>query len=277
MNLYPWKSVKKGEKSHRVAVIQYLLRAHGHTVTVDRDFGSKTDKAVREFQTTGGLASDGVVGPATWSKLVITVKSGSTGDAVKAVQSLGLLGQPGDDPLVVDGKYGPITKQYVGTFQGGWGLAVDGVVGKQTWSFLVRRDDAWPLVQVGATEDTNWRVLAVQYLLRASGATIVADGNFGSLSGEAMKKFQLSIRADDISTTCGQLDWPKLIKTVRRGDTGDAVRALQALLDPGMSQDGVFGPATEAAVRGYQNTFVPPADGVVGPKTWHALTVPMFD
>ena len=33
----------------------------------------------------------------------------------------------------------------------------------------------------------------------------------------------------------------------------------------------------DAAVRGLQGVFLPPADGIVGPDTWHALVVPLFD
>ncbi len=276
MNLYPWTTVSDGETSDRVAVIQYLLRAHGHAVAVDRDFGPATDAAVRAFQTAEGLVPDGVVGPSTWPKLVITVSLGSTGDAVSAVQSLGLLRFPGDDPLLVDGDFGPVTRGRVLSFQSDWGLTQDGVVGRQSWSFLTRGQGAWPLVKVGATQATNWRVLTVQHLLRAHGATISADGVFGPLSGEAMRQFQLDHRTDEISTTCGQRDWPYLIITVGPGDNGEAVRAAQCLLQD-VTVDGAFGPATETAVRAVQDVFLPPSDGVAGPQTWQALVVPKFD
>lgn len=76
-----------------------------------------------------------------------------------------------------------------------------------------------------------------------------------------------------MSTTTGQLDWPALIVTVRRGDSGPAVAAAQSLL-PDLAEDGDFGPRTEAAVRDYQQVFAPPDDGVVGPVTWHSLVLP---
>ena len=57
--------------------------------------------------------------------------------------------------------------------------------------------------------------------------------------------------------------------TLRRGARGELVKQLQRKLrvDP----DGIFGPATEAALRQFQrdNALVP--DGIVGPRTWATL------
>lgn len=63
--------------------------------------------------------------------------------------------------------------------------------------------------------------------------------------------------------------------TVRRGDSGDAVRRVQVTLAglgyrPGAA-DGVFGSGTEDAVRTYQSAIGTGVDGVVGPRTWGAL------
>ena len=275
MNVSPWSTVSSGQTSDRVASIQHLLRHHGHPVTVDGVFGPATEVAVRAVQAAAGLAADGVVGPLTWPVLVVQVGLGDTGEAVRAVQRLGLPRFPGDEPLVVDGVFGPATEEKIRAVQNNWGLTEDGIVGRQTWSFLMRVPRAWPLVSVGATQETNGRVRTVQHLLRAHGATIVADGSYGPLSGEAMRQFQLARRALYISTTCGQLDWPELIVTVGPGDTGEAVRAAQWLL--GVAVDGNYGAATEAAVRAFQGVFLPPDDGVVGPDTWWALAVPKFD
>jgi peptidoglycan hydrolase-like protein with peptidoglycan-binding domain len=62
--------------------------------------------------------------------------------------------------------------------------------------------------------------------------------------------------------------------TISLGATGDAVRRLQRALRRtpmwGFVVDGVFGPATEAAVKEFQQGSLV-ADGVVGPLTWAAL------
>jgi N-acetyl-anhydromuramyl-L-alanine amidase AmpD len=58
---------------------------------------------------------------------------------------------------------------------------------------------------------------------------------------------------------------------LRKGDQGNSVRELQRLL--GITQDGAFGPATETAVKAFQDAHGLAADGRVGPKTWAALGV----
>lgn len=284
MNVEPWSTVGPGSSAAIVPGIQYLLRAHGHAVAVDGVYGPATAAAVTAFQTAQGVPADGIVGPVTWPRLVIAVHQGSSGDAVRAVQQFGLQRSPGEDPLVVDGSFGPLTKERVEFFQESWGLALDGVAGRETWSFFstfVPGERPWPLVKQGSTQATNWRVLAAQHLLRARGATIAADGAFGPLSGQAAREFQQTLRAVEISTTLGQLDWPSLVMTVALGDgpegpEGEAVRAVQTLL-AGLTVDGDFGPLTDAAVREFQQLFSPPADGIVGAQTWHTLTLRLFD
>lgn len=63
--------------------------------------------------------------------------------------------------------------------------------------------------------------------------------------------------------------------TLRRGDSGRLVEEIQQRLNRyGFSAgavDGVFGPATEAAVEKYQGAIGSAVDGIVGPKTWAAL------
>ncbi|WP_418275220.1 peptidoglycan-binding domain-containing protein [Isoptericola jiangsuensis] len=278
MNVEPWSTVGTGDEGPAVAGLQHLLRRHGHTVSVDGVFGPQTRAAVRTWQESNGLDVDGVVGPRTWPGVVVPARQGDTGEAVRAVQQFGLVRSPGDPELVVDGHFGARTAQRVRFFQESWGLTIDGVAGRETWSFLstlVPGPRPWPLVKVGSRQEDNWRVRPAQHLLRAHGADIVVDGVFGPASGEAVRLFQQGLRARFVSTTVGQLDWPELIVTVRRGDDGQAVRAVQVLL--GVTVDGVFGPATESAVRGFQSTFAPPSDGVVGPITWFTLTQRLFD
>lgn len=269
-----WRIVKQGDTGQDVRVVQFLLRAHGSAIAADGDFAPQTVAAVKAFQNQKGLPADGEVGPMTWPKLVVQVGPGSTGEAVKAVQTQGLTIIPESPPLVVDGDFGPETQSRVMMHQEGWGLTpVDADVDVETWFYLLAKGpDLWPLVKPGASSETNFRVRAVQHLLRASGSGITADGQYGPQTTTAVTQFQSShgVPADGI---VGSQTWPKLITQVGPGDTGEAVKAVQSLFHD-LTVDGDFGPQTEKRVRDLQDVFIPPADGIVGPKTWHLIVVP---
>ena len=63
--------LKKGSNGEPVRALQGILNALGFECgSIDGDFGSKTDSAVRAFQKAKGLAVDGSVGSATWTELL---------------------------------------------------------------------------------------------------------------------------------------------------------------------------------------------------------------
>jgi len=129
----------------------------------------------------------------------------------------------------------------------------------------------WPLVQRG---DSGRNVVTVQYLLRHRGQSLSVDGAFGSGTEQAVKNFQ-SGRGLTVDGVVGASTWEALIATVRRGDSNNAVRAVQDQLANrygyGISVDGVFGSGTESAVVSFQKSKGLMADGVVGSATWNAL------
>ena len=141
--LSPWPVVQNGSQGHPIRTLQFLLRAHGHNLTVDGMFGPATEAAVKAFQTSKGMAADGIMSPQTWSTLIIQVKKGSSGDAVRGVQEEFQFraGEPGKG-LKVDGIFGPQTDSTVRGFQHALSLdvpsvVVDGIVGPLTWQALV--------------------------------------------------------------------------------------------------------------------------------------------
>jgi peptidoglycan hydrolase-like protein with peptidoglycan-binding domain len=145
--LQPWPVLKQGANSGwpRVTVrsLQYLLVAHGAKLPVDGVFGHQTKLAVVAFQRARHLTANGVVGAATWRALLVTLRPGSTGPAVRAVQDQANFrnGRNGHS-LDVDGRYGAKTAAWVRAFQHALaqeipGFPVDGIVGARTWQALV--------------------------------------------------------------------------------------------------------------------------------------------
>src|SRR5215213_7130954 len=139
--ILPWPLVKRGDNVFPVRPLQQLLRARGQAVGVDGSFGPQTEAAVKAFQASKGLAADGIVGPQTWPKLVVQVKRGSTGDAVRGVQEViqfhDLSGGDEGPGVAVDGIFGPRTDHFIRGFQTAVGTASDGIVGPITWRALV--------------------------------------------------------------------------------------------------------------------------------------------
>lgn len=131
-----WPLVRSGNRSPNVYAVQSLLRQRGFPVVVDSIFGSATAGAVRQFQEAQGLSADGIVGPLTWSRLIIEVKRGDFDNgASAAVQNL-LVKQHGYN-LAIDGDFGPATAAAIIDFQTKQGLSATGIVDEATWSALV--------------------------------------------------------------------------------------------------------------------------------------------
>lgn len=71
------QTLRNGAKGKTVTALQTLLVGYGYKMEsngtyygVDGSFGNATANAVRAFQHANGLDADGVVGPATWGKLL---------------------------------------------------------------------------------------------------------------------------------------------------------------------------------------------------------------
>ena len=137
-----------------VVTLQRRLKALGYlTSSVDGYFGTKTYRAVCNFQSRNGLSITGIADPTTQQVLYSAgakAASGSTsssatgyrllywgckGDAVKRLQSA-LLAAGYSQVKVADGIYGQWTYDGVRAFQKDRGLAVDGIAGKNTQNAL---------------------------------------------------------------------------------------------------------------------------------------------
>ena len=128
-----WTTVRRGATGFRTTAIQHLLRQRGYSLTVDGSFGAITESRVVSFQRSRSLVADGIVGPRTWTALVVTVQRGSQGQAVVAAQKL--LTHRGHS-LTADGVFGSMTATKAQAFQQSRGLTADGIIGPRTWAAL---------------------------------------------------------------------------------------------------------------------------------------------
>ena len=168
---YPGYPLQNGSSGNYVTVIQVMLNRISRNYPdiprispVDGIFGPQTEESIKRFQRIFNLTPDGIVGQATWYKLVflyvgvtrlselvsegqpytqiqgpasgVTLREGSTGIAVSALQYfISIIAQfnsqvPG---LVIDGIFGPKTAAAVNAVQSWLGLPVTGVVNRATW------------------------------------------------------------------------------------------------------------------------------------------------
>ncbi|MFF8413752.1 MULTISPECIES: peptidoglycan-binding protein [Streptomyces] len=128
----------------------------------------------------------------------------------------------------------------------------------------------WSTIAPGAAGST---VKAVQHLMTQRGTALVADGDYGAVSVDAVKQFQ-SARGLVADGVVGPETWPRLVYALQQGNSGSHVRGLQELLNKhsaGLAIDGSFGAVTVNAVRAYQSVNRLTVDGLAGSVTWAAL------
>jgi hypothetical protein len=126
------------------------------------------------------------------------------------------------------------------------------------------------IIELSRGEESPF-VQILQHLLRARGSGLKVDGVFGVVTEEAVRRFQ-GTQGIVIDGVVGPVTWSRLFITVRRGNTGEAVKGVQVRMnlrqaDP-IPVDGDFGPLTEQAVREFQQSQALEVDGIVGPITW---------
>lgn len=170
-NSYPGIPLRLGSSGEYVTILQVMLNRIGQDYPAipripspDGIFGSRTEAAVQKFQEIFGLASDGIVGKATWYKLVALyvgvtdlselvsegqrfyqinpptqvrpLQEGDRGIEVSGLQYfLSIINQVNSSfpRLVIDGDFGPATRSAVITAQRYFGLPQTGQVDLITW------------------------------------------------------------------------------------------------------------------------------------------------
>ena len=123
-----------GSEGPLVEVIQRLLTHRQIPVEPTAFFDEATEDAVTQFEESVGIPPDGLVGRVTWQQLVVPLRRGQTGEAVRAFQLL--LVENGFD-TDVDGNYSLAVQQQVIDLQRDNDLGVDGIGDVDTWRVLL--------------------------------------------------------------------------------------------------------------------------------------------
>jgi len=136
--------LRQGLHGADVRELQNALKNLGFPVgSVDGRFGSRTDSAVRAFQSSVGIPADGLVGRATKAAIRGTQRDdadpevlsiGARGSGVRILQKA--LADKGYEVGPADGIFGPMTLTAVLSYQRYEKLWVDGLVGPRTKSSL---------------------------------------------------------------------------------------------------------------------------------------------
>ncbi len=227
---YPGSPMRLGSVSQNVAMFQAMLNrisqnypAIPKIFPVTGIFGQDTQDAVRTFQSIFDLSPDGVVGKATWYKMVylyagilqlaelvsqgqmfVTVqfqysgslREGDSGPEVGILQyMLALLAQFDNtlSPLEVDGEFGPATTHAVRTYQQLVGLTPDGVVDEATWNsiyshfaqadYFLRRDT----VRAQSLGENAIPVLAGRFEVAPNGIDFSKTPRVGQYPGQPLR------------------------------------------------------------------------------------------
>ena len=133
-NVVPFNLVLvSGDSGEKVTALQYLLNQAGVSVAVSGKYDSATVSAVKKYQSSKKLDSDGEAGPKTFEALLATVTSGASGQAVNAAKTLlSLVGYP----VAAGTKLSGATVNSVKAFRTDHGLSSSSNVDKNTWKKL---------------------------------------------------------------------------------------------------------------------------------------------
>ena len=328
---YPGSPIRQGDSGTAVFTLQRQLNRITKDypflglLTVDGVFGAKMAATVRAFQKQFNLTADGVVGRQAWYKIsyiYVSVKdlaeltsegevssgtlsdgtwggtvlrTGSTGSAVEQLQFwLNTLAQYESSipSLTVDGVYGTGTANTVRAFQRKYGLTVDGVVGRTTWTEVydqfrsIQSDNGTPNAYPGTAlreGSSGQNVRLVQFWLKiartvyTSLANVTVDGKFGSATAAAVRRFQryFGLTADGV---VGRTTWQKLYEVYNDIANRLLSSSLRPGEYPGVLRTGSFGTAVRELqfylylMSAYESSIPPVSiDGKFGADTERAV------
>ncbi len=267
---YPGRPLARGSVGEDVRSVQRVLNRIGMNFpaippirNTNGIFDLPTEQAVRAFQNAFNIAVDGVVGPVTWYKLK-SVWAGVRGLSELSSQGLAISDVARIYPSQLrygDSGIGVETIQYYLGFLG---------------FFLPQL----PAIGVTGSFDDTTRD-AVYAFQRYAGLPV--DGIVGNDTWNALQNAYDRLLTDLPDPYRERLAEIYPGRFLVRGDTGENVVRLQRALQymaqvygdmPTVEADGIFGPATQAAVMAAQRRLGFDVTGAVGPILWRSLIWP---
>lgn len=205
---------------------QQRMQERGWNITDDGIYGSQSAQIARQFQQEKGLGVDGIVGPDTWAATFDTTSVGATKNVTNSPSS----GSPSLDRLLkyepevplkydeqvkqwqqrmsdrgsnitVDGLYGSQSAQIARQFQQEKGLAVDGIVGPDTWAATFDTNNATGSIPAPPNTSTPLSDPA-QKLLDVARSYIGVREQGGNNRGRQVEEFQRVIGGAEKEPWC---------------------------------------------------------------------------
>ena len=267
---YPGRPLRRGSVGEDVRTVQRVLNRIGMNFpaippirNTNGIFDLPTEQAVRAFQNAFNIAVDGVVGPVTWYKLK-SVWAGVRGLSELSAQGLTL---------------SDVARAYPSQLRyGDSGIGVETI--QYYLGFLGFFLPQLPAIGVTGSFDDTTRD-AVYAFQRYAGLPV--DGIVGNDTWNALQNAYDRLLTDLPDPYRERLAEIYPGRFLVRGDTGENVARLQRALQymaqvygdmPTVEADGIFGPATQAAVMAAQRRLGFDVTGAVGPILWRSLIWP---
>ncbi|MEG0744421.1 MAG: peptidoglycan-binding protein [Erysipelotrichaceae bacterium] len=258
---FPGFNLRLGVKNDAVAMIQNQLNRISVNYPnippiypVDGIFGATTEKSVKVFQKQFNLTSDGIIGKGTWYKISYIFV---------AVKKLAELTSEGNQ------------QKPSGVFPGILRQGSKGVAVQELQFYLLKLSDFTPHVSPVKVDSNFGRGTYASVIEFQRLARITPDGIVGKQTWDILYKAYLdtlSVASPIIPPVPPYPGTPLKI-----GSRGENVRALQYYLNTInfsygsamiINVDGIFGNATDKAVREFQRINNLSVDGIVGKATW---------
>lgn len=262
---YPGNPLKLGDSGQYVFLSQIMLNTISVNYPsipkikpVDGIFNSPTESAVREFQKIFDLTPTGIIDKGTWYKIrniYVAIRR------LAELTSQGILISEIPKQLPLEGGAVVPRVQFVQYFLNVLSayydtippVDIDGVLGPLTRASIIEFQKTVQLPVTGILDDQTW--------------TTMYNSIVGILNTLPPSAIALP-----------SLLYPNIV--YKSGSEGPGVYIIQQYLSyistlitdiPSVTPDGIFGPATQAAVIAFQKRFGLTPDGIVGQTTWNKI------